>query len=123
MTRSVSPKPHLAALEASMLERRQHLLSQVTRLEDDLAGLQRNAESERLERGQERALAGVLERLDEHDRSEVAAIDAALERLRQGRFGVCDGCGEAIPTARLQAVPTATLCRDCAQAREAPPRR
>jgi RNA polymerase-binding transcription factor DksA len=123
MTRAVSPTPHPAALEQALLERRQHLLSQVTRLEADLAGLQRNVESERQERGQERALAGVLESLDEHDRSEVAAIDAALQRIRDGRYGVCDGCGEAIPTARLQVVPTATLCRACAQAREARPRR
>lgn len=38
----------------------------------------------------------------------LADIDAALERLRQGTFGRCTVCGEAIPTARLEARPTAT---------------
>ena len=44
---------------------------------------------------------------------ELAAIDAALERMRERRYGSCDGCGKPIPMARLQAVPYATHCIKC----------
>jgi RNA polymerase-binding transcription factor DksA len=44
-------------------------------------------------------------------RSEQAA--AALERMRNGEFGVCIECGDEITAARLAAKPEATLCLDC----------
>jgi RNA polymerase-binding transcription factor DksA len=37
-------------------------------------------------------------------------VEAAQERLRQGTYGRCEECGEAIPVARLQAYPSARLC-------------
>lgn len=36
------------------------------------------------------------------------------EKVREGTYGECDSCGEVIPLARLEAVPEATHCRDCA---------
>lgn len=47
---------------------------------------------------------------------ELAGIDAALERIEQGLYGACRACGEPIEPARLQAVPYAVLCADCASA-------
>ncbi len=43
---------------------------------------------------------------------ELAAIDAALERLYRTpeRFGVCEDTGEPIPFARLDVVPWARTC-------------
>lgn len=43
----------------------------------------------------------------------VAEIDAALTRVAAGTYGICESCGEAIPHARLDAVPEATLCVGC----------
>jgi DnaK suppressor protein len=48
---------------------------------------------------------------------EVREIDEALERIRDGTFGVCEQCGKAIPAARLEAIPYARLCVAC-QAKE-----
>jgi RNA polymerase-binding transcription factor DksA len=42
-------------------------------------------------------------------------IAAALERINQGKFGLCEECQAAIPKARLQAVPYARYCVDCAR--------
>ncbi len=50
--------------------------------------------------------------------SRVAAVESALERLRDGRYGVCEMCEEEIPVERLQAMPWTLLCVDCQQARE-----
>ena len=40
-------------------------------------------------------------------------IEEALDRVRNGTFGVCKKCGKLIPTPRLEAVPTAKMCIDC----------
>ena len=43
----------------------------------------------------------------------VTEIDAALGRLDTGIYGICEACGTAIPEARLEVLPEATLCVDC----------
>lgn len=45
-------------------------------------------------------------------------IDYALERIRQGDYGICEGCGDEVPRERLLAVPWARLCFDCEELRE-----
>ena len=45
---------------------------------------------------------------------QVAAIDAALERLAEGRYGICDRCGRPIGKDRLAARPAALTCIHCA---------
>ena len=44
----------------------------------------------------------------------ITQIEIALERLRDGTYGICQGCGEAIPTERLAAVPWTAFCVGCA---------
>ncbi len=56
--------------------------------------------------------------LAEVESRELAKINEALERIRAGRYGKCDTCGGNIKAARLQAVPHATECIDCARAAE-----
>jgi RNA polymerase-binding protein DksA len=45
-------------------------------------------------------------------------IEEALDRVRNGTFGVCKKCGKIIPKPRLEAVPTAKMCIDCKSAQE-----
>lgn len=40
-------------------------------------------------------------------------VERALERLREGTYGICEGCGRRIPEARLQYQPAATRCVEC----------
>lgn len=49
---------------------------------------------------------------------DIAAVDAALDRLRRGSYGVCARCGRPIGVDRLRARPTAELCIRCAVAVE-----
>ncbi len=51
--------------------------------------------------------------LAEVESRELASIENALERMRTGHFGVCEGCSTKIPMARLNALPYATLCIEC----------
>ena len=47
-------------------------------------------------------------------REQVAAVDAALRRLAEGGYGVCDRCGQPIGAERMAARPAAATCVRCA---------
>jgi DnaK suppressor protein len=53
--------------------------------------------------------------------SRVRTIEVALLSIELGRYGVCLRCEAPIPRRRLQALPTAVLCRVCQEATEAVP--
>lgn len=53
------------------------------------------------------------------DELELAAIDAALQRVAEGSFGLCTACHAAIGPGRLAAQPAAALCLACQEAHEA----
>ncbi len=55
----------------------------------------------------------ISSQLAEVESRELARIEYALERMRNGHFGVCEGCGCNIPMARLNALPYATYCIKC----------
>ncbi|HVN63508.1 MAG TPA: TraR/DksA C4-type zinc finger protein [Candidatus Binataceae bacterium] len=46
------------------------------------------------------------------------AIEAAFVRLDEGRYGVCEACGGEIALKRLEAVPFAVRCTECAASQE-----
>ena len=41
-------------------------------------------------------------------------IQRALEKLDEGSYGICDGCGQPIMAARLRAMPASVVCVPCA---------
>ncbi|HEY2412998.1 MAG TPA: TraR/DksA family transcriptional regulator [Pirellulaceae bacterium] len=49
---------------------------------------------------------------------ELAQIEAALDKLKQGRYGRCESCDKAIAPMRLKALPYATECINCARSGE-----
>jgi DnaK suppressor protein len=55
----------------------------------------------------------ISSQLAEVESRELANIEVALERIREGHYGVCEVCECQIPMARLQALPYATLCINC----------
>lgn len=51
--------------------------------------------------------------LREHHIERLRQIDAALERLEAGNYGICLRCRQSIEPARLRALPEAPLCFSC----------
>ncbi len=62
------------------------------------------------ERGEVEALAGNL-------RESLNDVEAAIVKLDNGTFGICEGCGQPIAPDRLEAKPAARLCMECASRR------
>ena len=56
--------------------------------------------------------------LSNNSRDLLVQVERALGRLDTGTYGRCEECGNAIPKARLQAFPRATLCVACKQREE-----
>jgi len=57
----------------------------------------------------------VVSALESEAVQHLAEIEAALQRLENGTYGICVGCGESIGEGRLKVRPAATQCRDCAE--------
>jgi RNA polymerase-binding transcription factor DksA len=53
--------------------------------------------------------------LMEHDGSALTQIEAALERIEDGVYGVCVECETRIPKTRLQVLPHTPHCVKCAE--------
>lgn len=45
----------------------------------------------------------------------LSKVQWALAKMDEGTYGICESCGKSIPLARLDALPYATLCVDCAR--------
>lgn len=55
----------------------------------------------------------VLFNLSEAQRRQIRDIDAALERLDTGDYGICMKCGEEIDRRRLEVRPFSRYCIEC----------
>jgi DnaK suppressor protein len=60
----------------------------------------------------------MIEALGTQDIKRLRAIDSALGRINQGRYGLCMKCNKKIPGERLQAIPYAVLCVECQKGEE-----
>ncbi len=58
-----------------------------------------------------------LKQLSTH-RETLIKIDAALSKLEDGTYGVCEECGDEISEERLKIMPFAIYCRDCQEKKE-----
>jgi DnaK suppressor protein len=47
------------------------------------------------------------------DKEKLLAVEEALEKIKEGTYGVCEDCGDEIGSGRLEAMPLAKLCVAC----------
>ena len=57
---------------------------------------------------------GVNEAVLSKSKSRLIRLENAVKRIESGTYGVCVQCGKDIPLGRLEAVPEALLCVNCA---------
>ena len=55
----------------------------------------------------------VLLNLSEGQRQKIRDIDAALDRLAQGEYGICVRCGDEIAERRMEVRPFSRYCIEC----------
>jgi DnaK suppressor protein len=127
MAKRKSSKCGLTATEiekfrALLLAKRSEILGNVTTMEDETFKKERSelssmpfhmadAGSDNFE--QEFALD-----LMDSEKKLLVEINDALRRIEEGTYGICEGRGELIPKARLNAIPWARYCVQCAELKE-----
>ena len=85
-------------------------------LADDLSSLKelkRQAAGDVVDAALDTVQDEINSQLAEVESRELGLTENALKRMRDGQYGLCELCGEAIPMARLSALPYATLCINC----------
>ncbi|MFX0546611.1 TraR/DksA family transcriptional regulator [Roseovarius sp. S1116L3] len=101
----------IAKREATLRERREELTRHLETVEDTLDEAQ---PKDWEDRSSERQGDEVLESLGQAELAEVRRIDAALDRIKAGTYGVCQVCGDEISAARLDLLPATPFCKNCA---------
>jgi RNA polymerase-binding protein DksA len=104
------------------METNQRMRERLARMRQDIlartGAVQRDLRRTRDRDSEERAIQiendPVLEQLDDEGRRELQQIDEALARIDAGTYGRCEQCGGRIQEERLEALPFATTCIDCA---------
>lgn len=95
------------------------LTAKLAELEKRLASIKRDVtqehSSDSAEQAQERENDEVIDAIGDETLEAIAATKAALARLREGTYGVCDACGGEIAEQRLAVIPEATRCINCAE--------
>jgi DnaK suppressor protein len=117
-TRRLSSK-QVNFLKARLLEKRRQLLAKLeTSREQELLADSHASGDDMLDQALNLEDREASFQIAEIESAQVEQIDDAIERMQEGTYGVCEMCAEAIPAARLKALPSATLCIECKSAEE-----
>lgn len=103
------------AHEALKRELEERLATMQARLASIKRDVTQEHSGDSAEQAQERENDEVVDAIGNETALSIRAITAALERISAGTYGVCESCGEDIGEARLQVVPEATRCVNCAR--------
>jgi len=100
------------ALKQQLEERLAELQKRLASIKDDVT---KSHSGDSAEQAQERENDEVVDAIGNETAFSIKVIQAALERIEDGTYGICERCGEDIGEARLRAIPEATRCLNCAK--------
>ncbi len=102
----------------TLKERRAALMDRLGTLDSRLHRIENDLDTPRSKDWDDAAIEQegdeVLEHLGQAGQEEIRTIRAALQRIRDGEYGVCTQCGEAISQERLDLLPATPFCKNCA---------
>lgn len=101
----------IADQKEKLLARRAEITGDLLRIED---ALDDTPSKDWEDRSAERQGDEVLEARGNQELDELRRIDAALDRVAQGTYGICAKCGEQISDERLALLPATPFCKRCA---------
>lgn len=119
----MSEELSLSRARELLMRRREELMERREEYDEDRRDeLARDAPPEFAESARHDQDLGLLDALTVSETRELKDIDAALTKIEDGTYGICEECGEPIDPRRLEAIPQARLCVACQEieARERP---
>jgi RNA polymerase-binding transcription factor DksA len=106
--------PNIEDTRARLVARRDELAERVRRIHRDLRRRDEPVPADFAEQVVEQENIDVLYSLEDEGRTELARVERALGRLERGEYECCVRCGGPIAPARLDALPYAETCIECA---------
>ncbi len=117
---SLSEPEFLARQRGLLAVEREHYIAQASQLKAEADSLSQGNEPVEVQFDEESGEGNTLTVERERDlalaASAIAAVEeveAAIAKIDQGTYGICESCKESIPRARLRALPYARLCVKC----------
>jgi len=104
-------------LQSRLKSERKHLTEEMAQLKASVRPLDERREGSPFGKREEEATETFeLEKrlaLEKRLIDQLAEVDHALCKFKEGTYGFCDICGQRIDPARLEALPQANLCLNC----------
>lgn len=116
------PREVLLKLQKALLKKRARLMGNVEKLEEesfmnsqkDFSGDISGYKTHIADIGSDASGMELMLGLASNQQKLLQQVNDALERIEKGTYGLCLECGKPIPQARLEAIPEAELCLNCA---------
>ncbi len=106
--------PFEKEMEQNLIEMRESLLSKISKSDTDFKNLVGSGGTgDSVDIASDDLATKKMEAIGKLDVGKLNAINPALARIRNGKYGVCAMCGKKIPEDRLRAIPYALLCMPC----------
>lgn len=106
-------------LEEERASLRRHLAGAAETTPDDRVGREISFNPDRSDLADEYAERERVMALSAIEQDQLIQIEAALQRIAGGTYGICLACGEPIAPGRLEILPYASLCVGCQSCRPA----
>ena len=105
----------LKAIETKLNELKKELSTRIEAIHKDTHHVNEPVEKDFAEQATQSENDDVLNAIDNESQQTVYLIDSALKDIAEDRYGYCHSCGEMIGDKRLDAVPYAQYCIQCAE--------
>lgn len=103
----------LAEIKAQLLQMREEILTEAKRFYAESQTLGQDGVPDIGDMSSNSYNQEVLMNLSNTQQGRVRDIDAALERIRKGVYGLCQRCEEEISPKRMEVRPFSRYCIDC----------
>jgi RNA polymerase-binding protein DksA len=108
---------NFSLLRSRLESEQKRLTEQLDQLEASIRSTEESREGSPFgKREEEAAETQELEQqlaLEKRIKEQLAEVEHALHKFEEGTYGLCEGCGQPIDPARLEALPQARRCISC----------
>jgi len=108
----------IAEIRKALLEQRERIIDKAVDALESSKSREQEAGLDSLDVSAEESLESTNLRLRDREKKLISKIHRALERMDEGEYALCEGCGEEIGERRLRARPVTTYCIECKEEQE-----
>ena len=106
-------KQKLERFRKTLLKTREGILNKAKKLKEDSYTLGTDGIQDMADAASNSYNADILMSISDNDLNLLKDIDNALDKIKNGTYGICEECEEKISEKRLEANPVARYCISC----------